>query len=73
MPAYQILLSRAARKQLNTFPAFIHDKIVEDITALAYTPRPAGCKKLKNQKNAWRIRIGNYRVIYEIQDKQLLI
>jgi mRNA interferase RelE/StbE len=73
MPAYQVLLSKSARKQLNTLPLFIHNKIVEDIAALAETPRPTSCKKLKSQKNAWRIRIGDYRIIYEIEDKQLRI
>ncbi len=73
MTAYQVLLSKAARKQLNTLPVFIHNKIIEDIAALANTPRPPGCKKLKGQKNAWRIRIGDYRIIYEIEDKQLRI
>lgn len=73
MPAYQVVLSKAARKRLNTLPVFIHNKIIEDIALLSETPRPAGCKKLKGQKNAWRIRIGDYRVIYEIEDKQLRI
>lgn len=73
MTAYQVLLSKAARKQLNTLPVFIHNKIIEDIAALANTPRPPGCKKLKGQKNAWRIRIGDYRIIYEIADNQLRI
>jgi mRNA interferase RelE/StbE len=57
MPAYQILLSKTVRKQLNSLPVFIHNKIIEDITLLAETPRPTGCKKLKGQKNAWRIRL----------------
>lgn len=73
MPAYEILLSKAARKQLDNLPVFITNKIIEDIAALAGTPRPTGCKKLKGQKNAWRIRIGDYRVIYEIEDKLLRI
>ena len=73
MPIYQVLLSKAARKQLTILPVFIHNKIIEDITLLSETPRPAGCKKLKGQKNAWRIRIGDYRVIQEIEDRQLRI
>jgi mRNA interferase RelE/StbE len=71
--SYHVLLSKAARKQLSSLPAFIHNKIVEDITTLADLPRPVGCKKLKGQRNAWRIRIGDYRVIYEIRDKELRI
>jgi mRNA interferase RelE/StbE len=73
MPTYQVLLSKAARKQLNILPTFIQNKIIEDISALADTPRPAGCKKLKGQKNAWRIRAGDYRVIYEIEDRVLRV
>ena len=73
MAAYQVLLSKAARKQLSALSPFIHNKVIEDITLLSETPRPAGCKKLKGQKDAWRIRIGDYRVIYEIADKQLRI
>lgn len=64
---------KAARKQLGTLPAFIHNNIIEDISALADSPRPAGCKKLKGYKNAWRIRVGDYRIIYEIEDKLLRI
>ncbi|HLG40988.1 MAG TPA: type II toxin-antitoxin system RelE/ParE family toxin [Chitinophagaceae bacterium] len=73
MAAYQVLVSKASRKQLNKLPVFIHNKIIEDIASLSENPRPAGCKKLKGQKNAWRIRIGDYRVIYEIEDEQLRI
>jgi len=73
MPTYQVLLSKAARKQLTILPVFIHNKIIEDVTSLSEIPRPAGCKKLKGQKKAWRIRIGDYRVIYEIEDRQLRI
>jgi mRNA interferase RelE/StbE len=73
MPSYEGLLSKTARKQLSTLPLFIHNKIIEDISGLSKTPRPAGCKKLKGLKNAWRIRVGDYRVIYEIEDKVLRI
>ncbi len=73
MTVYEVLLSKAARKQLDSLPTFIHNKIIEDIYRLAEVPRPAGCKKLKGYKNAYRIRVGNYRIIYEPVDKVLLI
>ena len=73
MSVYEVLLSKTARKQLNSLPTFIHNKIIEDISDLAFLPRPAGCKKLKGQRNAWRIRIGDYRVIYEVHDTILKI
>jgi mRNA interferase RelE/StbE len=40
---------------------------------LAANPRPAGCKKLKGYKNRWRIRVGNYRVVYAIDDGRMSV
>ena len=73
MALYEVFLSKAIRKQLASLPVFIHNKIIEDISALATIPRPAGCKKLKGYKNAYRIRVGDYRIIYEVGDKALRI
>lgn len=73
MPFYEILLSKTARKQLSNFQAFIHNRIIEDITNLSVSPRPAGCKKLKGYKHTYRIRVGDYRIIYETEDKVLRI
>jgi mRNA interferase RelE/StbE len=73
MPVYEILLSKAARKQLKVLPAFVHNTIIEEITNLSLNPRPAGCVKLKGYRNSYRIRVGDYRVIYEIEDKVLRI
>ena len=73
MPVYEILLSKATRKQLKILPVFIHNNIIEEITNLSYTPRPVGIVKLKGFKNSYRIRVGDYRVIYEIEDKVLRI
>jgi len=73
MAVYEVLLSKAARKQLAALPVFIHNKIIEDISHLSSVPRPIGCKKLKGYKNSYRIRVGDYRIIYEIEDKVLRI
>ena len=73
MLAYEVLLSKTARKQLIALPVFIHNKIIEDISSLAAAPRPTGCKKLKGYKNSYRIRVGDYRIIYEVEDKILRI
>ena len=73
MPFYEVFLSKAARKKLATLPAFIHNMIIEDISDLSSIPRPTGCKKLKGYRNSYRIRVGDYRVIYEIEDKMLRI
>ena len=73
MTVYEVLLSKAARKQLDSLPTVIHNKIIEDIYRLAEVPRPAGCKKLKGYNHSYRIRVGDYRIIYEIEDKILRI
>lgn len=65
---YQILLSWSAEKFLNELPRNIYVKISHSIDMLAENPRPHGCKKLKGNRDEWRIRIGDYRVLYSIND-----
>lgn len=48
-------------------------RIFAKIEALAQNPRPKGCKKLRSRKNLWRVRIGDYRVVYTIDDKASMI
>ncbi len=70
MPPYSITFARSARKELEKFPRQIAGRILEKISALAANPRPIGSLKLKGDENLWRIRIGDYRVIYEIDDAE---
>ena len=72
MAIYKVQLSKRAEKQLDKLPDKIAFPILEAINNLSLNPRPFGYIKLTG-RNAYRIRIGNYRVIYEIFDKQLLI
>jgi mRNA interferase RelE/StbE len=65
---YRVLLERAAEKDLKRLSAEIHDRVIAAIQALVRNPRPAGCRKLAGSQNDWRIRVGDYRVIYEIAD-----
>jgi mRNA interferase RelE/StbE len=48
-------------------------RLVGAMRALAENPRPPGCKKLRGGENLWRIRVGDFRVIYEIHDDVLVI
>lgn len=73
MAEYTITFARSARKELETLNATVINRIFPKIEALARNPRPRGCRKLRGEKNLWRIRVGNYRVVYAIDDKQLLI
>ena len=72
MPVYKIDISRPAQKQLDKLPDDIAERLIEAIYDLADNPRPTGCKKLKG-RNGYRIREGNYRIIYDIVDDILLI
>ena len=65
---YRVLLERTAEKDLARLAAENHDRVIVAIQALAQNPRPPGCRKLAGSKHDWRIRVGDYRVIYEIAD-----
>jgi len=65
---YRVLLERGAEKDLTRLSTQIHDRVIAAIQALATNPRPPGCRKLAGSKRDWRIRVGDYRVVYEIAD-----
>ena len=67
--SYKLFIERSAQKALSKIPSADQDKIINSIEMLSHKPRPDGCKKLSG-RDAWRIRVGNYRVIYEIDDKK---
>ncbi len=69
---YTINILRRAQRKLSKIDLRSQTRIIEAIRSLSTTPRPSGCKKLSGRP-AWRIRIGSYRVIYEIQENLLLI
>ncbi len=72
MSNYTILLSKKAEKQLDKLPKNIAISIIEGISLLETDSRPNGCKKLKG-RDGFRIRVGDYRIIYEIYDDELII
>ena len=72
MSKYTAVLSKKAQKQLDKLPDTIAEPIFDAILELEENPRPAGIKKLKG-RDGYRIRIGNYRVIYEIFDSELIV
>jgi mRNA interferase RelE/StbE len=69
---YAVEILRTAQRQLAKIDRQEQAHIIESIRALAGDPRPSGCKKLSGRP-AWRIRVGDYRVIYEIHDQDLVI
>ena len=69
---YRIEVASAARRALRGVPRPLLLKIDAAILGLAQDPRPSGCHKLSGRE-AWRIRVGDYRIIYEIHDGMLLV
>ena len=65
---YIISIKPSAEKELDRLPDVVFARIDVKILTLADNPRPSGCKKLKGHADLWRIRIGDYRVVYAIND-----
>jgi mRNA interferase RelE/StbE len=70
MTEYAVTFARSARKELEALDSELVRRIFPKIEALAKEPRPSGCRKLKGEGLLWRIRIGDYRVIYSVSDDE---
>jgi mRNA interferase RelE/StbE len=70
---YIIQFKSSALKELRKLPKEFSEQIARDIDGLAKNPRPHGHKKLKGSENLYRIRSGNYRIVYQIQDRVLTV
>lgn len=73
MPRYDLLISHSAEKTLKKLPKKDITRIVTTIEKLAIDPRPQGCRKLSGETDTYRVRVGVYRVIYEIEERILRI
>lgn len=70
---YSIEFDKSVKKTLSKLPNEIIKKLLDTIVKLADDARPNGCKKLQSNGDYYRIKVGNYRIIYEINDGELLI
>jgi mRNA interferase RelE/StbE len=66
---YDILIEQAAERDLKKLPADIFKRIIPKIKDLAKNPRPQRSRKIAGSKNDWRIRVGDYRIIYEVDTR----
>jgi mRNA interferase RelE/StbE len=71
--SFTILYRASVKREMRRLDAGTVKRIDAAILELADNPRPFGCVKLSGQSHLWRIRVGDYRVLYEIQDQQLII
>ena len=73
MANYALEIKQSAQKELDTLDDSLFSRIDRKVMALAETPRPTGCKKLKGYQDQWRVRVGDWRVLYIIDDAAKLV
>jgi len=70
---YRVVFARSARRELEGLETSVARRILLRIEALATAPRPPGCVKLQGAADLWRIRVGDYRIVYAIDDNARLV
>lgn len=73
MAKYSLEIKQSAQKELDALDDAVFARIDRKILTLAGNPRPPGCKKLRGHKDQWRIRVGDWRVVYFIDDGAKLV
>jgi mRNA interferase RelE/StbE len=73
MASYRIEWRNSARRELRKLPAEIISRIIIMVDSLESNPYPQNCRKLQGSENTYRVRVGAYRVIYEIYNEHLII
>jgi len=71
--AYRIEVTPRVQKDLKALPIRDRQRVADQIDALKTDPRPMGCKKLKGREDFWRIRVGDYRVVCQVEDDVLWV
>jgi mRNA interferase RelE/StbE len=70
---YAVEIKQSTRKELERLSDSLLARISERIEGLSTNPRPPGCKKLRGYKDLWRIRVGNYRIVYILDDLHKIV
>lgn len=70
---YTVIIPKSVQKQLDSLSDIIRNRILEEVVQLAEYPRPPGVVKLRGYDCEYRIRIGDYRVRYEISDQDFVV
>jgi len=65
---HEVLLESRAQRDLRRLPTDVFDRVIRAIKSLAGNPRPVGSRKIVGSEHDWRVRVGDYRIIYEVDD-----
>lgn len=71
--SYELRIRRSAEKELRDLPAAARRRVIGRIRRLAADPRPHGCEKLAGWDDAYRARMGAYRIVYTVSDRVLVV
>lgn len=67
---YEVLIERRAERDMQRLETAVFKRIVEAVRLLSSNPRHAGCRKISGSASDWRVRVGDYRIVYEINEKE---
>ena len=73
MSEYAVTLADSVRKELRNLPSQVVKRLQPKIRELGSNPRPPACKKLQGYKNCWRVRVGDYRIVYTVDDESKVV
>lgn len=73
MDDYEVTFAKSATKELESLSASLIERVLRRINCLANDPRPVGSRKLSGSTSLYRLRIGDYRVIYDIDDRRKIV
>ncbi len=67
---HEVLLAPAAEKDLDKLPKSLFTRVTKELKSLAENPRPRGSRKIVGSMSDWRVRVGDYRIVYEIRENE---
>jgi len=73
MDEYEVVFARSARRELEALPERLAGRVLRRIEGLRTTPRPRGCRKLVSSDSLWRLRVGDHRIVYAVDDTEKLV
>ncbi len=73
MSLYEVTFARSARRELEALETELVVRVWARIQALGSQPRPPSCRKVQGEHDVWRIRVGDYRVLYQVKDATRII
>ena len=70
---YKVTIKKSAAKAIAKLPKIVTNRLIPAIKKLSEEPRPQSAKKLQGEESLWRIRVGDYRVVYSVEDTIMIV